>query len=506
MTYDPTSLTRTLPAGPAIGPPSRYQRGSSEWYIERLGRSLAKRHARFKLLTEYYRGTQNLQRLASEAFVEAGLPTVFPEYLSANYSRLIVNAAAQRLVVLGFRLGGEIQADTEAARIWRANDMEALSDVALTESLVKGECPVLVEPNRADPRTPVITPQDPDEVIVWTARRDRRDRQVALKTWWDEDESRRMYTLYFPDRIERWQDRQRGQMDLFRELLTGSPTPEYERRETRAEPAVVQNPLGEVPIVVLTNEPLLSGSPEAEHEAALTQMDHYNRVLMDMSVTSQELAFPQRWGKGVPDDGEETAEGEVHGAKPAKTGQTRWVLTNSPDAEFGQFAAATIDNYVKELDIIRAGIATITFTPYHFLLNMPSSVPPSGEAITAADAAPTDKAKGHQRDKGTAWRAVMRMCFTIAGDDRRAEAMRQGVTLWMDPERRTESQHVDALGKLRTMLGVPEEAAWEMIPTAPEEIARWKQMRAAEPPAPAAATPGAPPNEPIGLARTAGGT
>lgn len=477
--YDPTAENRTLPGPPAgILPPSTFPVGSSEWWIERLAHALAERIPRFQRLTHYYRGTQSVEPLKSTAWREAGLDRIFPRGLSANHSRLIVNGTAQRLTVLGFRLGGQVRADTEAARIWRANDMESMSDIALTESLVKGECPILVEPNPRDPATPIITPQDPCQMIVWHSPGDPRIRLAALKTWWDADVRRRVYILYLPDRIERWQDRDPGQMDMWLGRMFGISPARWQKVSGE------DNPLGEVPVIVLPNEPLLAGRPEGEHESALDQIDHYNKVLMDMAVTSQELAFPQRWGIGVAaDDEEESEQTPAVAAATGRvaTGQTRWITSEAPDAQFGQFAAATIDNYVKELAEIRGAIAMSTFVPYHFLLSMPSSVAPSGESFTAAEVPLVDKVRGHTRDKGSGLRSVMRLAFLLAGDETRAKAMAMGATIWMDPERRTEAQHLDALGKMKTMLNVPEEAVWERIPVAPEEIVRWLEMRAAAP-------------------------
>lgn len=444
---------------------------SSLWWLTRLAAALHRRQARFARLDDYYRGRQALAHLATEAWRTAKLSTVFPDYLHANHSKLIIDAAGHRLVLLGFRLSGEEGTDTEAARIWRANEMEALSDQAHTESLVKGECPILVERNPLDPTTPFITPQRPDDVLVWYAHGDRRIRLAALKTYWDADAGRRRYILFLPDRIERWQDRTATREDAWAQ---NPPAPAaVELAETRDLPAVVPNPLNDIPIVVLPNDPRLGNTrPEAEHEVVLSRIDHYNKTLMDMAVTSHELAFPQRYATGI-----EATEGQTSGGERVRGGQNRWITTPAPDAAFGQFAAAQLDNYVKALDQIRADIATDTFTPYHFLLNMPTSVPPSGESITASEAPLVDKVKGHQRDKGAAWRAVMRLAFRLAGDETRATAMRNGgVAVWGDPERRTESQHIDALGKMVTMLGVPQEAAWEMIPATPEQIAHWRTL------------------------------
>jgi hypothetical protein len=478
------TLYRTLPVPVNLVAPSKYTMNTSEWWIERLSRALSARLKRFELLDAYYRGTQNVARLASEEYQASGMQALFPG-LNANHSKLIVNAAGQRLVILGFRLGGELRADTEAARIWRANEMDALSDAAHTESLVKGECPVLVEPNPQDESTPIITPQDPSQTIVWHAAGDRRIRLAALKTWWDDAARRRYYILYRPDVIEYWQDRDPGQLDSLMYGLWGNEPPRWERRGADWK---TTNPLGVVPMVVLPNDPRLTGSPEGEHEPALPLIDLYNFTLMNMAHTARELAFPQRWATGVEvDEGEPEIDpdtGEVLSEPPSrvKSAPNQMLTVPTPEAQFGQFAAATLDGYIKALDTFRADEATITFTPYHFLLNMPTSVPPSGESIVAAEAALVDKVRGHARDKGAGWREIMHLAFRLAGDERRAAAMREsGVVIWRDPQSRTESQHVDALSKLAAPpISVPQEAIWEQIPVPPEEIERWRKMREEE--------------------------
>ena len=47
---------------------------------------------------------------------------------------------------------------------------------------------------------------------------------------------------------------------------------------------------------------------------------------------------------------------------------------------------------------------------------------------------------------------------------------------WTDPETRTESEHIDALGKMLA-LGVPAEAIWARIPASPQEIAPGSRCR-----------------------------
>jgi hypothetical protein len=51
--------------------------------------------------------------------------------------------------------------------------------------------------------------------------------------------------------------------------------------------------------------------------------------------------------------------------------------------------------------------------------------------------------------------------------------------LWRDPERHTESQHVDAVTKMQS-LGLPNEILWEELGFSPQKIARIKQLKLTE--------------------------
>ena len=81
----------------------------------------------------------------------------------------MVDGLAERLEVQGFRWGGAA-ADTEAWRLWQANDLDAASQQAHTEALVKGTAYALVEPAGDEP---VITIEDAYDAIVEPDPKDR---------------------------------------------------------------------------------------------------------------------------------------------------------------------------------------------------------------------------------------------------------------------------------------------------------------------------------------------
>ena len=72
----------------------------------------------------------------------------------------------------------------------------------------------------------------------------------------------------------------------------------------------------------------------------------------------------------------------------------------------------------------------------------------------------------------------MRLGFTIENDTTRAQDV-FAETIWSDAESRTESQHVDAVIKKRSV-GIPLKQLWEDLGYSQVQIARFEQMLAEE--------------------------
>jgi hypothetical protein len=494
----------------ASAQPNPYDAGSSQWWLYRLSARLDARLPALRTLDSYYTGQNDTFRLASQAAVSSGIAGLF-RGINANLAKLVVDAPRHRLEVWGFRTGDD--ADDELLwETWQANDMDSEADAAHKEALVMRSCPVIVEPPSTQGGLPVITPQDPRGCIVEHAAGDRRVARAALKRWQDDD-GRMLLTLYLPDRIERWQERNVSRWEqTMVPLFLGRDPQRWETRPDADGVYLLQNTLGEVPVVELPNQGRTNHRREAEHEAVIPLLDLYNKTLLDMATTSEFGAFPQRWGIGIDvDEGEVplSEEAQAAAARLAAAGTAAaqyraavdmMLTTPSPDAQFGQFPAAPLDGYIAELDQVRANVGTISFTPYHLLLNMPSSTPATGEALRAAEVGLVAKVRSdHHREKGAAWERVQRLVLRLAKDpagawtEAEVTAARRRVveTVWRNPETLSEAQHMDALSKAAT-LGVPQQALWEMLPASPAEIKRWRAMQQAQPAAPAPAGPPAP--------------
>lgn len=452
------------PAATAPLDPNDHQVGTSSWWIERLARALVVRNERLGRLRAYYRGENDTWKFANQAHRDTF--GVRFHNLRANYAAPVVEIPEQRMTVIGMSLGADEDGSDEAWRIWQANQLDAGSHEAHLEVLSVGECPIIVGPDPDDASTPLITVEDPLQVILETDLANRRKRLAALKLW-TEDDGRQVAILYLPDRIGWFRTEDKVEHGKKR---TWQPIEGLEQT----------NRLGVVPVVVLRNAP----RARAEHEGILGQLDLYAKTLYDMATTADFMAFPQRYAAGV-DSGEEGTEKDEDG-NPTSTeaasfaaGPNRVWTSEDPDAKFGQLPAADMQAFVRTLEAYRADMATITHTPERLLLPRAQSVPPSGESVRLSEIGLTRKVRRKLSTVGDGWEAVLRLAFLVKGDAARAARMDME-TIWDDPEVWTEAEHVDALSKMAAM-GVPREELWRRMRATPQQIRRWAALAPAAP-------------------------
>jgi len=471
MATDVTRAQRITPIPSLTG--SGAESGSSAWWLDRLHARMWQRNLWLDTLRAYYRGTQDTWRLASDTHRSA-FGRLF-EGLKANLAKPVVDAVEQRLEVQGFTMEGDREGERLAWSWWRDSGMRARSSVAHIEALSVGECPLIVW---RDPgaRMPRITVEDPLSVIVERDIVDPRRLRAGMKAWRDPDTGELWSVLYLPDRVEWWRHADGG----WRLMVSGG------------------NPIGVVPIVTLLNIPRLTAVRhslgEAEHECVLPLIDLYNKTLLDLATTSEFAAFPQRWAvgvaledeslpsdadaDGVDDDRVQTdTEGDPIQTEAAglRAGVNRLWKFEDSETKLGQFAVSDLTPYINALQTIRSDISSATHTPHRKLIPPPTSVPPSGESVRMGDEGLTAKVGDRHVWYGEGYEEALRLGFLWMGDPARA-AREDLETNWVDPEVRTEAEHMDALTKLSS-LGVPQEALWEMIPATPTQIEKWRTMR-----------------------------
>jgi hypothetical protein len=372
--------------------------------------------------------------------------------LADNWAQLVVDASVERLKVVGFRFGpaGGSEVDGEAWALWQANYLDADSALAHTEACKSGISYILVTPTD-DPDTPRITVEHPLQMITLAAPHDRRRRVAALKRWQEDKDA--VAILYTPDAF--YPLRRRGSGKTW---SVDGPS--------------VTNPIGIVPVVPMLNNPTILGTGVSDLNVVAPLQDAINKLLADLLINSEFVAFPQRWvtGLDIPTDPET---GRPWDREKFLSSVSRLWLAEDKDVSFGQLPEADGSGYVREIEMLIQHVAAQTRTPPHYLLGSSGNFP-SGESLKATETGLVAKVKRKQQTFGEAWEEALRLAFLYRGDTARGAAA-NAETVWADPESRTEGELVDALVKMRT-LGVPLEALWERWGASPQQIDRWKNL------------------------------
>ncbi|AGL13868.1 phage portal protein [Actinoplanes sp. N902-109] len=427
------------------------------WWVKRLHKQLRTQAQHFELMDAYYRGEP-----ASLPWLPEQARTEFARLLKltkSNYMGLVIDSMVERMQVEGFRVGASAQADKKTWKIWQANNLDSGFDQVLLESAIGGNAFLLIAPNATTPDRPLIYPEHPTQAIVaYEPGTSRRVRAAGLKVWRDDWTGHTMATLYLPDRIYKYRSE--------RAALAGEAyEPDWQAREVRGEPWPAPNPLGDVPLVEIVNNPRMLSGGVSEIADVVSIQDRIGKTIADRLMTQDYGAFPQKWATGFP-------EADENGnANRIDVGRNRLVRSDIAETKFGQWDAAPLDPYsaAKREDV--KDIASRTRTPAQYLLGEMSNV--NGETLKASESGLVSKVRQRFRTAGEGTEDAARLARRIAGLGGDDEAME---TIWRNPEFRTEGELVDALVKMAT-LGVPQEALWERWGASQVEIGRWKAMR-----------------------------
>jgi hypothetical protein len=460
--------------------------GTNEWWLARLGRRLDDRRARMTRYEDYYEGRQPLA-FVSDTFKMA-FGDRFREF-SSNFMSLVVDAHRERLQVQGIRFGTSADADRDAWDWWQANRLDAESQTAFTESLVKGIVSILVWPNAAG--EPEASIESPLQMVVETAPGQTWKRLAAMKRWLGDDD-RFHAELYLPDGIYKYVSIQKS-ADFT--LASWSAVAAWQKAEVSGEAWPIKNPIGIVPVVPIINRPRLNkqlpggaivpDDGQSDIAMVMSNQDVINKLRADMVNASDLAAFRQRWLTNFQVEIDEKTGQPI---EPFKSAVDRLWIVPPPDPEdpnakdyqpkFGEFEQTDVSPIVDGIAMEVQHLGAISHTPYHYLLPQ-SGQPPSGESLKSAETGLVAKVRDSQLYKGEALEEVFRLNFAFRGD---ARAKDTGAEIdWVNPESRPESTHTDAMSKWQA-LGIPDEVIWGELGLSPRQIERIKAMLPAQEP------------------------
>jgi hypothetical protein len=466
---------------------------SPGWWMWRLAEEHRKRYRHLDDLWERYCGRPPLPE-----GMEAAGPIFqrFAKKSRLNVAELAVQAVLDRLSLVGFRVGDEQTTretfDQLAARIWVENEMP-IEGHDLHEFVgVMGRGYTIVGPRPEGEELPVITAEDPREVI--TAHDPaRRSRTLAgLKLMYDAVEEVDRAYLYLPGATST------AKATVYRARRAGRPgggsalgrswrfSPRGWDWENLDEPDTL--PTADVPVIRYENH-----RGAGEFEGHIDVCDRIDHMILQRMVIATLQAFRQRAIKGLPrtdpKTGEEIDYDKIFSADPGAL----WQLPATAEMwESGQVDLSPILNAVKD-DVQQ--FAALTRTPLSYFV--PDAANGSAEGASLTREGLVFKTEDRQMRNGVGHARTMALALRYAGQDQAAARV---TPVWGPAERYSLAQRYDAALKAVTA-GVPWKTRMlDVLQFTPVQVERMEMERMGDTlvaPAPAdTGTGGAPQPDP----------
>jgi hypothetical protein len=440
------------------------------WTLDSLLTALGDRQGRYNRLNRYYRGDCDLPESARQhrqAYQQ------FQKKARTNFPSLIVEAVRERMQPVGFRTGGTgtDELDAEAWRIWQANSLDADSAQVHRNMLAMSDAYVIVGGTDPELEAPVITPEDPRQVI--TAHDPIQPRKVtaALKVFTDRNLGIDRAFLYLPGVV----------MQAVRE--SSQWTWDASGWEWFGDPQRL--PLPVVPVVRFPNRPnWQTGETLGEFEDVLDVLDRINDVVLQRLIIIRAQAFRQRAILGeMP---ETDSQGNAIDYKEIFRNDPGALWTVPSDVTMWESGQADLTPVLTAARHDIQDVAAITRTPLFYLT--PDAANGSAEGASLMREGLVFKTNDRNTEAGEAWERVVWLALKFAGQ----APGRDLEVKWANPERFSLAERYDAAVKAQAA-----EVPWrtrmtEILQFSPQDTDRMEAERATDvllSPAPAVAPP-----------------
>lgn len=442
-------------------------RGAPGWWLKRLLTKLEERRPAYDLLDSHYRNEAGIPVPATKATRDAYRRLM--ALAQTNFAELVVEAVRERMQPEGFRTGREPDGagDAEAWRIWQANALDADFGLITRAQLSLGDAYVIVGPVDPDIEAPVITPEDPRQVIAVHDPIRRRKAVAALKVFHDEEAGEERAYVYLPGVIHR----------AVRARAFGStaPSSDWEWETDENGEALPELARDVVPVVRFANRPTMFGEGVGEYERHLSILNRINYGILNRLEITTLQAFRQRAIQGdfptTDADGNEVDYDNIFAADPGAL----WLLPETAKLwESGQVDLGPIRAAIRD-DV--TDLAAVTRTPLFYLTA--DAANGSAEGASLAREGLVFKTGERIKQASEAGEQVMSLAFRMAGDEERAKRADLEV-VWAPPERFSLAERYDAASKA-IAAGVP----WRTVMTdvlqfSPQQVDRMESERATD--------------------------
>ena len=423
---------------------------SPGWWLKRLMGQLIERQPRYDLLESYADGTNGIPAYADAAVRDAARRLMAMS--RTNFAELAIEATRERMDPLGFRTGAQADdlGDKEAWRIYQANGLDADHKLIDYTALALSMAYVIVGVVDPEIGAPLITVEDPREMIAEVDPARRRKVTAALKVVDNDITGYDIAYLHLPGYVVRAATEHRE--GSFSDV-SGWDWVDVQRL-----------PIDDVPVVPFAYRPRVRGLPKGEIEPHLPILDRINYTILNRLEIMTMQAFRQRAVKGVPTtnpDGTEVDYDELFRQGPGAI----WTLPASAELwESGALDLSPVRESVK--DDVR-DFAAVTRTPLSYMF--PDAAGQSAEGASLTREGLVFKTRDRMGQAGESYEQMMSLAFRQAGDIERASRADLEV-IWAPPERYTLTEKgqaaSQATGLSRRFL---QEKVWQLTP---QEIAR----------------------------------
>lgn len=442
---------------------------SAGWWLQRLLTRLGEKRSHYEALDAYYDGNVAIPIHADRACSDAYRRLMAVS--RTNWAELVVEAVRERMQPVGFRTGasGDDLGDDEAWRIWQANSLDADSSMVHAASLSMGMSYVIVGPVDEEIGAPLITPEDPREVIVETDPKRRRKVLAGLKAFHDDVYGVDRAYLYLPGVVHYAIRRSPTSATVDDQMVsTDAGGWEWEKAPVTFD--------GTVPVVPFPNRPKRGSQvTRGEYETHLPLLDRINYSILQRVEIATMQAFRQRAVIGdFPDNDDEGNPIDYDDLFAADPGAL-WRLPETAKMwESGQVDLGPVRQAIRD-DV--QDLAAVTRTPLFYLT--PEATNGSAEGASLAREGLIFKTKDRIVEASEAWEQVMAHAFRFAGDTERADRVAMEV-IWEPPERYSLAQMADAAGKAVTSLSQRAvlQRVWNMTPQEIDEVMEDKRVEA----------------------------
>lgn len=439
---------------------------SPGWWFKGLLAELGKRQRRYNRLERYYEGDGDLPEGAEQV---KDTYRRFQKKARTNFAELIVEAVRERMVPQAFRTGsdGTSGGNKTAWTIWQANSLDADAALVHRAQLVMSDAYVIVGgPDATIGGSPLITPEDPRQVI--TAHDPLHPRRViaALKVFSDDVQKADFAFLYMPGFVFRLTRPRSNSSASFTFNMSGW------NWVADADPNPGVLPVPVVPVVRFANRANIAGASMGEFEDVLDVLDRINHMLLQRVVIATMQAFRQRAIKGeLPSrdlDGNEIDYGAMFPANPGAL----WRLPDGVDLwESAQVDLTPILSSVRH-DV--QDLAAVTRTPLFYLT--PDAANGSAEGASLAREGLVFKTTDRIAQASESWEQVMRLALTFAGEP----AFPDMEVVWRAVDLPSMAERFDAAAKA-AIAGVPWRTIQEdILGFSPQQVDRMALERAAD--------------------------